>query len=163
MSLGAGLCLFSPKRPEDMVEAARSWGMEEHSSHLFQSMESRRTWGYHHSDTGDSLGKTVITFHRASCFHVQLLWHCICFCLMEKLLCKTPPEPDDNEYVSLFFLLLHDLSCYNQKLPTVYHVEWLLAILPCIHTLEEHVSSFVLVTYFYSKGTALGRLSQKSS
>lgn len=103
MSLGAGLCLFSPKRPEDMVEAARSWGVEEHSSHLFQSMESRRTWGCRHSDTGDSPGKTVISFHRASCFHVQLLWHCICFCLMEKLLCKTPPEPDDNEYVSLFF------------------------------------------------------------
>lgn len=134
MSRGAGLCLFSPKMSDDMVETARSWGMEEHSLNLFQGMESSRSWGCHHSDIGDNLGKTVFTY-----LSTELLASmCSCCDIAYAFVsCETLPEADGNEYVSGFcFVLLHGFSCYNQKLPIVYHVEWLLAIVPCKYTLE---------------------------
>lgn len=134
MSRGAGLCLFSPKMSDDMVETARSWGMEEHSLNLFQGMESSRSWGCHHSDIGDNLGKTVFTY-----LSTELLASmCSCCDIAYAFVsCEALPEADGNEYVSGFcFVLLHGFSCYNQKLPIVYHVEWLLAIVPCKYTLE---------------------------
>lgn len=58
---------------------------------------------------------------------------------MKKLLCKTLPEADANEYVSVLFSFVlffpFGYMIYH-AIARNCHVEWLLAIVPCIPTLK---------------------------